>query len=171
MKHFGIAAAALIVSFAQARADDGCDKFAWPLAHERALFAAAGNPAVKAGEALSTAPKGAFVLASQPNTEAATLAAYAMPPERKPKAEHWFGGAVRFPAADKPGIYQVTLSEEAWMDIVQDGRYAHTVGHTGRGDCPGLRKSVRLELGAAPFVLQISGAPADKISVAISRTE
>ncbi len=57
------------------------------------------------------------------------------------------------------------------MDIVQDGRYAHTVGHTGCGDCPGLRKSMRLELGPAPFVLQISGAAADKIMVAISRTE
>ncbi|MGH6683020.1 MAG: substrate-binding domain-containing protein [Pseudolabrys sp.] len=35
----------------------------------------------------------------------------------------------------------------------------------------GLRKSVRLELGAAPFVLQISGAEADTISVAVSPVE
>jgi hypothetical protein len=68
---------------------------------------------------------------------------------------------------DKPGIYQVTLSEDAWIDIVQDNRYARSVGSTGRGDCPGLRKSVRLDLDAAPFVLQISGVVADKVVVAI----
>ncbi|HEY1472928.1 MAG TPA: hypothetical protein VGF53_02460 [Pseudolabrys sp.] len=170
MVRIGIAAATLAVLLASARAEDGCDKFAWSLARERALFGAAEKPPMKAGETLAAIPKGAFVLNLQPNTEA-TLAAYAMPPERKPKAEHWFGGAVRFPAVEKPGIYQVTLSEEAWMDIVQDGRYAHTVGHTGRGDCPGLRKSVRLELNAAPFVLQISGVAADKVVVVIGARE
>jgi hypothetical protein len=38
---------------------------------------------------------------------------------------------------------------------------------SGLGDCPGLRKSVRLELTAAPFVLQFSGVAADKIAVTI----
>ena len=90
-----------------------------------------------------------------------------MPPERKPKAERWFGGAIKLAAPDKPGIYQVTLSEDAWLDLVQDGRYARTVGHSGRGDCPGLRKSVRLELTATPFALQVSGVTADKIFVTI----
>jgi hypothetical protein len=151
-------------------AEDGCDKFAWSLAREQTLLTAVDKPAVKAGQTLAAIPKGAFVLNLQSNTEA-TLATFAMPPERKSKAEHWFGGAIRFPAVEKPGIYQVTLSEEAWMDIVQDGRYAHTVGHTGRGDCPGLRKSVRLELGATPFVLQISGVTSDSIAVAISARE
>jgi len=151
-------------------AEDGCDKFAWPLTRERALLTATDKPSVKPGETLQAMPKGAFVVNLQPNSET-TLAAFALPPERKSKAEHWFGGAVRLPAVDKPGIYQVTLSEEAWMDIVQDGRYARTVGHTGRGDCPGLRKSMRLELNAAPFVLQISGAASDKIAVAIGPRE
>jgi len=143
-------------------ADDGCDKFAWPLTREQALLAAPDKTSVKAGETLSAAPKGAFILTLQPNADAN----FAMPPERKPKAEIWFGGIVRLPAVDKPGVYQVTLSEEAWLDIVQDGRYAHTVGFSGRHDCPGVRKSVRFELGAAPFVLQISGAAPEKIAIA-----
>jgi hypothetical protein len=81
---FGIAAAALAALLASARAEDGCDKFAWSLAHERTLLAAADKPAVKAGDTLAAIPKGAFVLSLQPNTEA-TLTAYAMPPERKPR--------------------------------------------------------------------------------------
>ena len=64
-----------------------------------------------------------------------------------------------------------TLSEEAWIDVVQDDRYVRSVGSTGRGDCPGLRKSVRLELGATPFVLQISGVTSDSIIVAIGARE
>ena len=72
---------------------------------------------------------------------------------------------------DKPGIYQVTLSEEAWIDVVQDDRYARSVGSTGRGDCPGLRKSVRLDLAAAPFVLQISGVTSESVAVAVGARE
>jgi hypothetical protein len=116
---------------------------------------------------LAAIPKTAFVVHLQPGAQAV----FAMPPERKPMAEHWFGGAIRFPGLEKPGIYQVTLSEEAWIDIVQDDRYARSVGSTGRGDCPGLRKSVRLDLGATPFVLQISGVTSDSIVVAIGARE
>ena len=94
-----------------------------------------------------------------------------MPPERQPRSERWFGSAIRFPALDKPGIYQVTLSEEAWIDVVQDNRYARSVSSTGRGDCPGLRKSVRLDLAAAPFVLQISGVASESVVVAIGARE
>jgi hypothetical protein len=153
----------LMAQLAPAFAEDGCDRFAWSLTRERAQFAAAEKPVVKAGDTLAAIPQAAFTLQLQPSTDAT----FVMPPERKPKAERWFGGVIKFPALEKAGIYQVTLSEDAWLDIVQDGRYARTVGHSGRGDCPGLRKSVRLELTATPFVLQVSGVAADKIFVTI----
>jgi hypothetical protein len=168
MWRFALAAAALMTLLAPASAaEDGCGKFAWPLAREQALLIAANKPSVKAGETLAAIPKGAFTLHLQPAAEAA----FVMPPERKTKTQRWFGGAIRFPAPDKPGIYQVTLSDEAWIDVVQDGRYARSVGSTGRGDCPGLRKSVRLELGTTPFVLQFSGVAMDTIVVAIGARE
>ena len=89
----------------------------------------------------------------------------------KPKAEHWFGGVVRLPAMAKPGIYQVTLSDEAWIDVIQDGHYARSIGSTGRSDCPGLCKSVRFELNASPFVVQLSGVTTEMIAVAVSRSD
>lgn len=158
---FGVAM--LVAQFAPAVAEDGCDKFAWPLTRARALLAAADKPAVKAGATLAAIPMGAITLQLQPGAEAS----FVIPPERKPRVEPWFGGAIKFPALEKAGIYQITLSDEAWLDVVQDGRYARSVGSTGRGDCPGLRKSVRLELTAAPFALQFSGVAADKIFVTI----
>ena len=163
-----LAATVLIALMAPASAaEDGCGKFAWPLAREQALFASADKPTIKAGETLTAIPKTAFVLQLKSSAEAA----FAMSPERKPKLEHWFGGAIQLPAFEKPGIYQVTLSDEAWIDVVQDDRYARALGSTGRSDCPGLRKSVRLDLSASPFVLQLSGVSSDEIVVAISSSE
>src|SRR5664279_922948 len=105
MWRIGLAAALLVTLFVPARAaEDGCSKFAWPLARQQALFASADKPAVQAGQTLASIPASAFILHLQPGTEAA----FAMPPERKPKAEHWFGGAIRFPALERPGIFQVT---------------------------------------------------------------
>ena len=48
------------------------------------------------------------------------------------------------------------------------GLYAHSVGSTGRSDCSGVRKSVRFELTAAPFVLQLSGVTSDNIALTIA---
>jgi hypothetical protein len=158
---FGVAL--LLAQLAPALAQDGCDKFAWPLTRERALLAASDKPSVKAGDTLATLPKTAIALQLTPGPEAT----FVMQPERKSRVEPWFGGMIKFPALEKAGIYQITLSDEAWLDVVQDGRYARSVGSTGRGDCPGLRKSVRLELSATPFVLQFSGVAADKMAVTI----
>lgn len=71
----------------------------------------------------------------------------------------------------KPGRYQVTLSHEAWIDIVQAGAYRPSGEFSGVHGCPGLRKSVRFEFSAAPLVLQLSGASAPVIKIAIRKVE
>ena len=148
-------------------AEDGCKKFAWSVASEQALFPAPYKLIVAAGDTLATVPKAAFTIKLQ----SAGDAAFALPPERKPRSDQSFGGMLRLPAIDRAGIYQVTLSDEAWIDIVQDGRYARSVGSTGRSDCPGIKKSVRMELNPAPVVFQLSGVESDSIMVSISAVE
>jgi hypothetical protein len=69
------------------------------------------------------------------------------------------------------GTYQVTLSDEAWIDVIQDGKFLRSIGSSGRSDCPGVRKSVRFELKPEPFVLQLSGVILETIVVAISAME
>ena len=165
MLRMGLIAIALSASLGQAwAADDGCEKFAWSLARERAAFAAPDKTTVAAGETLTALPTGAMVIRLQP----AAQASFVMPPERKPKTEQWHGGMVHFPALPKSGIYQITLSDEVWIDVVQNGRYARSVGSTGRSDCPGVRKSLRLDLDASAFALQLSGVAPDTIAIAIS---
>ena len=168
MLRLSLLAVALIASLGTANAtDDGCEKFAWSLARERAAFAATGKTAVAAGEALAALPAGALVIRLQPGPQAS----FAMPPERKPRTEQWHGGMVRLPALAKSGIYQITLSDDAWIDVIQNGRYARSVGSTGRSDCPGVRKSVRLDLDASPVVLQLSGVSPDTITITIGAVE
>jgi hypothetical protein len=148
-------------------ADDGCQKFAWSVASEQAWFAAPDKLVVAVGDALAAVPKAAFTVKLQPAGEAA----FALPPERKPRSDRWFGGVLRLPAIDRVGIYQVTLSEDAWIDMVQDGRYARSVGSSGRSDCTGIKKSVRIELNSASVVFQLSGVASESIIVSISAVE
>jgi hypothetical protein len=159
----GLVVAALIASLGPATAEDGCEKFAWSVARDRATFAASDKTTATAGETLTSLPAGALTISLQPGAQAN----FDMPPERKPRTEQWHGGMVRLPALAKSGIYQVTLSGDAWIDVIQNGRYARSVGSTGRSDCPGVRKSVRLDLEASPVVLQVSGVAADTIAVTI----
>jgi hypothetical protein len=168
MLRSGLVAIALLALLGPAKAaDDGCEKFAWSLARERAAFAAAGKTTIAAGETLAALPAGALVIRLQP----AAQASFEMSPERKPRTEQWHGGMVRLPALAKPGIYQITLSDDAWIDVIQNGRYARSVGSTGRSDCPGVRKSVRLDLDASPVVLQVSGVAPDAIAITIGAVE
>ena len=163
MLRLSLLVAALIASLGSAVADDGCEKFAWSIARDRAAFSASDKSTIASGEALTALPAAALVIRLQP----AAQASFDMPPERKPRTEQWHGGMVRLPALPKPGIYQITLSDDAWIDVIQNGRYARSVGSTGRSDCPGVRKSVRLDLDATPVVLQVSGVAADTIAVTI----
>ena len=90
-----------------------------------------------------------------------------MPPEGKPKPDKPLGAILSFATVATPGIHQVTLSEEAWIDIVQDGAYRPSLEFSGVHGCLGLRKSVRFDFKRAPLVLQLSSASAATIKVAI----
>jgi hypothetical protein len=58
MRRTGLFIAALMSLLVPASAaEDGCDKFAWPLARERTLLAAADKPAIKAAETLAAIPR------------------------------------------------------------------------------------------------------------------
>ena len=74
-------------------------------------------------------------------------------------------------AAPKPGIYTVSLSAGGWVDVVQDGHFLKPKAFSGATDCDGIRKTMKYEISASPFVLQISGTKEDSVSVAILPSE
>jgi len=92
------------------------------------------------------------------------------PPERAPK-EGTFAGFASFKGAPKAGLYTISLSANVWVDVVQDGRFLRPKGFSDATDCDGIRKTLKFELSAKPFVLQISGTKENSISIAILPTE
>jgi hypothetical protein len=118
----------------------GCDKFKWPIDRERAALTAPDRPKLASGVEIAAAAPTAMVLALRPPGDAALPS----PPERAPK-EGTFAGFASFKNPPKAGIY--TFS--------------------GATDCDGIRKAMKYELAASPFVLQISGTKEDSISAAV----
>ena len=158
---------ALTVSHASFAAEpSGCDKFKWDIARERAALMAADRQKRESGVDLATVPAAGLLLTLRPLADAKLPNA----PERAPK-DGTFSGAIRISGTPKAGVYTVSLSAPAWIDLVQDGKILKPLAFSGAIDCDGIRKTVKYELGAQPFVLQLSGAPEAAISLAILPAE
>jgi hypothetical protein len=140
----------------------GCDKFKWDIARERATLTAPGRIMLASGGELASAPPTGLTLALRSLAEAALPAA----PERAPK-DGSFAGYAKFAGLAKGGLYTVGLSSGAWVDVIQDGHLLTPKAFSGATDCDGIRKTMRYELSAAPFVLQVSGTPQTTIAIAI----
>ncbi len=138
----------------------GCDHFKWPLDHEKALLA---EPvAVASGGAASLATGENLTLAPQ------TRAKLPQAPSRPPKFPNSYAGFVTLAAPASAGTYRVTLTRGAWVDVVQDGHLLKSVDHTGAAGCAGLAKSVKFDLKARPFTVEISSSTAPSVALVVT---
>jgi hypothetical protein len=143
----------------------GCDKFKWNIDRERAALTAPDRVKISSGGELATVPSTGVTLGLTAPAEAKLPT----PPERAPK-EGTFAGFASVKIL-KAGIYTVSLSTGAWIDLVQDGHNLKPKAFSGATDCDGIRKTVKFELSASPFVLQVSGTKDNSISIAILPSE
>jgi hypothetical protein len=144
----------------------GCDKFKWNIDHARAALTAPDRVKLASGSELTALPSTGITLALHAPAEAKLPT----PPERAPK-DGTFAGFASFKTAPKAGIYTVSLSAGGWVDLVQDGHALKPKAFSGATDCDGIRKTMKYEISASPFVLQISGIKDDAVSVAILPSE
>jgi hypothetical protein len=144
----------------------GCDKFKWNIDHERAALTAPDRLKLASGAELAALPSTGMTLGLNTPAEAKLPT----PPERGPK-EGTFAGFATFKNPPKAGIYTISLSAGGWVDLVQDGHALKPKAFSGATDCDGIRKTMKYELGASPFVLQISGTRENSVSVAILPSE
>jgi len=140
----------------------GCDKFKWPIERERAALTAPDRIKLASGGELAALPSTGITLALQPPADAKLPT----PPERAPK-EGTFAGFASFTTAPKAGIYTISLSAGGWVDVVQDGHFLKPKAFSGATDCEGIRKTMKYQIGASPFVLQVSGTRENSVSIAI----
>jgi hypothetical protein len=144
----------------------GCDKFKWPIDHERVALTAPDRIKLASGSEQTALPATGIMLTLLAPAEAKLPT----PPERAPK-EGTFAGFTRFTNAPKAGLYTISLSAGAWVDVAQDGHFLKPKAFSGATDCDGIRKTMKYELSASPFVLQISGAKEESLSIAILPSE
>jgi hypothetical protein len=140
----------------------GCDKFKWPIERERTALTAPDRAKLASGGEQAALPTSGITLALVTPADAKLPS----PPERAPK-DGTFAGFLSFTAAPKAGLYTISLSAGAWVDVVQDGHFLKPTAFSGATDCDGIRKTMKYELSARPFVLQLSGAKDNSVSIAI----
>jgi hypothetical protein len=144
----------------------GCDKFKWPIDRERAVLTAPDRTKLNSGSDVAAMPAAGITLALVAPADAKLPS----PPERAPK-DGTFAGFASIKVAPKAGLYTVSLSAGGWVDVVQDGHFLKPKAFSGATDCDGIRKTMKFELAAQPFVLQVSGAKENAISIAILPSE
>jgi len=158
--------AAAIVTPALAQEPVGCDKFKWPLDKERATLNGTDLPKLASGDRVPW---------PLPFATTVALVSFAdtklpMPPERAPKAPDSFAGFIQAPAPPNNGTYKITLSSEGWIDVVQNGQFVKSTAFSGAQGCDGIGKSVKFDLAAQPFTVELSSVPANSIRLAITGT-
>ncbi|MGT2440632.1 hypothetical protein ACU4GH_38055 [Bradyrhizobium betae] len=154
-----------VTSALAAEEPSGCDKFKWPIARERAALTAPDRARLASGSEQAVMPSSAIILGLVASTEVKLPT----PPERAPK-DGTFAGFTSVRTA-KAGLYTISLSGGAWVDVVQDGHVLKPGAFSGATDCDGIRKTMKYQLSAQPFVLQISGARDNLVSIAILPNE
>jgi hypothetical protein len=150
---------------AHAAEDAGCGGFTWALDTELSWMAAPDGVSLESGAELPSPPSKAITLALQP----AKSATMPVRPGVKKQAVggDTFSGWLTLGGVAKPGLYQISLSHEGWIDVVQNGALVKSSAFTGRKECASIHKSVRFEIGSGPVTVQISGAPAQTVKLAI----
>jgi hypothetical protein len=118
----------------------GCDKFKWPIERDRAALTAPDRAKLASGAEQAAVPSSAITLGLVAPAEAKLPS----PPERAPK-DGTFAGFTSIKAA-KAGLYTISLSSGAWVDLVQDGHFLKPVAFSGATDCDGIRKTMKYEL-------------------------
>ena len=162
---FIVLAACAVAAPAFAQEPVGCDKFKWPLDKERATLNGTDLPKLTSGDRVAWPIPWATTVALVPFADAKLPA----PPERVPKSPDTFAGFFEAKAPAQAGSYNITLSAEGWIDVEQSGHAVKSTAFSGALGCEGVRKSVKFDLAAAPFTVELSSVKADSIRIVISK--
>jgi hypothetical protein len=162
---FIVIAACAVAGHAFAQEPVGCDKFKWPLDKERATLNGTDLPKIASGASVTFPIPFGTIVALLPFADAKLPA----PPERTPKSPDSFAGFFEAKAPPQAGSYKITLSAEGWIDVAQAGQAVKSTAFSGALGCEGIRKSVKFDLAAAPFAVELSSIKTDSIKIVISK--
>lgn len=139
-----------------------CANFKWPLNRELTAFKGVGLPVVASGAALP-----GLVEAAQLKLLPQDQVTYAVAPKRTPKHTPAYGGSFTLPPIASADTYQVTISDDAWIEVVQDGKALKQTGFTGSHSCKAVHKSVRFPLATGSATIEISDSGSDSLKIEV----
>jgi hypothetical protein len=94
-----------------------------------------------------------------------------LPPMKAPDPDS-YSGEVTFFGVPRPGVYQVTISQDAAVDVFENGRRLVALAMSEAKGCEGVRKSERFALAPGDLVLiQVRGATEPLIKVAFAEAD
>ena len=159
-----LAAAATMLALSPALAADpvGCEQFKWPVTKERALLTTPDLPNINSGVDAPTLPPLAATLALKPAADARLPKS----PQRAQKPDT-FAGYLRL-GQIPAGTYAISVSDYAWIDVLQDGNYLKPTDSSGVSGCNGIRKILKFDLAAGLTTVQISGVVTKTIKLAVT---
>lgn len=112
--------------------------------------------------AQSLPKEGVFTLKLRPVSEVI----YPVAPERGSDSGN--GGIVTLEYIPT-GRYRIVLSEDGWIDAIQDNKRLPILGSDRATNCPGTRRSVQIQVSSDPLTLQMGGVKADRVNIAVLR--
>lgn len=157
----GLAALALsLVSAGSALA--GCLDGPWPLEHEAAVMADSTQlDRVESGAKVALVREAAVTLALVPLASAPL-------PKRPARGDGTGSAGYLWLNVREAGLYQVTVPEAVWLDMVVEAAPLVAEAFMPARDCPGVRKSVRFRLPAGDALLQVSRTTSSSLPVVIT---
>jgi len=143
----------------EAAAQDKCRNFSWSMGRQIDLF---DEPLPVVQSAQWLPKEGAFSLILKPVGDVI----YLKTPERG--SDGSWGAVITFENVPA-GRYQIALSEEAWVEAIQENvRLAVRAADRGQ-ECRGVRRSLEVEVRGEPLTLQVGGAGVRRVNVAVVR--
>ncbi len=161
---FGLATMARATDQTSHEKAAACDGFAWPVSNERAWFAAKTLRRGASGVRLARIDR-AVDLRLEPSDKVR----FFLPPQKSPRPGG-YSGEVTFFGVPRPGLYQVTISRNASIDVFENGARLAAVATSEAPNCRDVRRSERFALAPGDLVLvQISGARTPSMKVAFAQ--
>lgn len=140
-----------------------CEKFSWSPAVPQKLLQQENKQLIESG----ARPKEFLGQAITIKLAPLASAGLQKSPERAPKDANSFAGKVQlsFPTG---GVIMIALTNNSWIDVIQNDRYLRPSGNAGAEGCPGIRKIVKFKIESGETTVQFSGSLEPELAFVIS---
>ena len=149
----------LLVAAGAAAQGESCRNFSWSIGRPIDQF---DKPLPTVQSAQSLPKEGVFAVLLKPVADVI----YPTTPERGSDGS-W--GAVITLENVPAGRYQIALSEESWVEAIQENKRLAVRLSARTRECRGVRRSYEVEVQGEPLTLQFGGAGVRRLNVAVVR--